>query len=245
MWYFFKSWCCGCCDDCCELEQPINTFDNFSYRGITEAPLLQRNYTYMVRNQGQQGISLGNRIKITENSCLRVGWKFHIAVDFRDIEKAWDAIKDIVMEENIMETKMIPKHYLKRMSQEELGREITIYAYREDDSMDWWPLITKIEAALDAAGVRQGRLCPATLAIPGCKYFSYRCEQRPVPVQYNYMTPREFYTSRSISINCMYIDIVMAQIIAQENGTHPANPYDFPVPEFIMRLLNRVEPEIL
>jgi hypothetical protein len=234
MW-FFKS-CCCCCS-CCYSE-PINSFDNFSYRGITEAPDLQRTDSspYRVHNQGINGISLIHIKKRTENSRLQVGWKFHIAIDLRDIAKAWNATKDIFMRLNIIETKMIAREYLERMPVDKLGREITIYAFKESNDMDWWPIIQELEAALRAVKVRSIPHSPATEIVPNCEYFSFRCDRRPIPPQYEYMPPHEFYSNRSISVNMMYLGIEDALRIAATNGTSPANPYNFAIPNFITNL---------
>ena len=237
---FFKL--CCCCSNCCDCcRQPIDHFDNFSYRGITEAPQLQGTLTYKIFNRGRQGIILYNLSRRTPNKGFEVGWKFHIAIDFHDIEKAWDLIKDIIIRENLIQTKLIAKEYLKQMTEEELGREITLYAFKEEDDMNWRPIIQEIENVLYTAEISPSRPCSAGQSIPGCRYFTYRCDQKPIPMQFNYLSEREFYTSKSISSRLMYIDIREAQLTARERGSQPYNPYDFAVPDFITRLINRVE----
>jgi hypothetical protein len=241
MWLFR---CCGCCDCCPDevLNAPIDSFDNFSYRGVTEAPHLQITLTYQVFNRGRQGIILYNLTKRTDNKRLQVGWKFHIAVNAQDIERAWNLIKDIIIKENIVQTKLIAKEYLEQMEEAELGREITIYAFKEDDDMEWRPIIDEIEHELATAGIPPGiTRCPIGLPIPGRGYFTCRCDQRRVPEQYRYMSERDFYTSNSISKRLLYIEIDEAQRIAEETGTQSYNPYDFAVPDFITRLITITE----
>jgi hypothetical protein len=243
--FLFKYYCC-CCRCCCEEEQPIDYFDDFSYRGITQAPDLQYTDTkpYRVENQGIHGVSLLNILRNASNTRLQVGWKFHIAINYRDIEKAWNTIRGIIMDANITETKVIPQEYLARMSPTALGREITIYAFKEEDGMDWRPLIEKIETALAVARVREGLLHRATERIPGCRYFSFRCDMKPIPPCYDYMQAYDFYRDASISIENMYIDADKAYETAGQRSASPANPYNFEPPPFIVALLNASRLEV-
>ena len=114
---------------------------------MMEASHLQRNETYWALDQGRDGVTLFHISRETENSDLKVGWKFHIAVDYRHIRKAWDqVIKDIIIRENILEVKLISKQSVADMLPEQRGREFTIYAYKESNTMDWLSIIQEIEA---------------------------------------------------------------------------------------------------
>ncbi len=126
------------------------------------------------------------------------GWKLHVGVDStredNNLEKAWNAIVNILMEYQILEAKIITEVVRQKMLNPEfslnrpinLGKEITIYIFRntEKNEDEWQRFINALEAALEKKGVRPSLIFnPKDKIIPNSKYLSCRDDSPPTRAQ--------------------------------------------------------------
>lgn len=77
------------------------------------------------------------------------GWKIHLSIARKDVEKAWDAICPILIRHGVYQAKfraMIYEHSF------QAGKEIVIYAFKSP-GLDWNQILNEIEVALNAARI--------------------------------------------------------------------------------------------
>ncbi len=162
------------------------------------------------------------------NYNLNTGWKFHIGVHSSDIPRAWNIIKDILMEYRIFHAKCMlqdsANYEQTRMDGQ--GREITIYAFNEpDDRNNWFELVHAIEEALKSQNVRAVANSSACDPLPNCHYISYRCDQGEDGTQ--------------------YLNHEDAIAEAKNNENQVYNPYNKPMPTFLTNLTQILSSEEL
>jgi Salmonella virulence-associated 28kDa protein len=105
------------------------------------------------------------------------GFKFHISIEHSDLEKGWEIIITHLINHEVFLSKIIFVDALPLMaaSRNQCGKEITIYAYREDrPAPAWQRLIENITHDLVKNQIKPGPLPPSDIEIPGSNYFSYR-----------------------------------------------------------------------
>lgn len=131
------------------------------------------------------------------------GLKLHVSLDTHpegNIEKGWEIVRNILMENDVNYFKIIRPEQLKKSSNylEDPGREITIYAFRENDcqfdggkpSTDhvkrFEKIIEEITCKLAEAGVQPAALPKKDTAIEGSNYISWRNDNDRKLVQVEY-----------------------------------------------------------
>jgi len=133
---------------------------------------------------------------LIEGKAPSGGWKLHLAIDDTipgNVAKAWNAIKDILIEERIVECKVIKKELSFARDMDQCGKQITIYQFF-NPNRDWGKIINQIECALLRNDVRPGRFSPGDQPIQGSRFISYRndlssnrtCSIRPREARGNY-----------------------------------------------------------
>ncbi len=112
------------------------------------------------------------------------GLKFHISLpeqneNMRKI--GWKVIKDILIEKQITEFKILKKGEKMSKDEEQRGKDVTIYANLNPDlrTKDWQALLQQITQELVKAGVSPGYRCPDDKNKPekpvqGSNYITYR-----------------------------------------------------------------------
>ncbi|HVY53223.1 MAG TPA: hypothetical protein VHA13_01750 [Gammaproteobacteria bacterium] len=124
------------------------------------------------RAPGSLFINFGCQDIITNNV---VGWKAHISVDDSDIEnlaRAWDAIKDIFIDEKLVTKVVIPNAGFYK-DPVQFGKQITIYCHATPER-DWQDVFNRIENALAIEDIKTNGFSPSDKAIIGSKFISYR-----------------------------------------------------------------------
>ena len=115
---------------------------------------------------------------------VRKGYKLHISLkDDRDgnLERGWDIIVAELIRHRVCFFKIIADDMRAQLAadEEQRGKAITIYAFREIRSTPaWQQLIQDITQALANEGVIPGALPDSDEPIPGCNYVSYRNDGR-------------------------------------------------------------------
>ena len=107
------------------------------------------------------------------------GFKFHISLaNFEDnVAKGWNIIKAHLIIHEVLLSKIIFINALHLMtkSRNQCGKEITIYAYRENrPSQAWQKLIEDVTHDLIKNQIKPGPLPPSDTEISGSNFFSYR-----------------------------------------------------------------------
>lgn len=89
---------------------------------------------------------------------INEGWKFHVSLgtDENNIKKAWDIIKDIVIEENLGAIKVVRSG--KEMTGDQQGKEITIYTWVNVNKTpeNWVDIMSKVTTKLHENRIRPG-----------------------------------------------------------------------------------------
>lgn len=130
---------------------PVKAFINFGYIG--------RNPAYKSVIKGVPG-----------------GWKLHVAICdtvVGNVARAWNAIKDILIEQRIAESKIIKPGVSFAHNLEQSGKQITIYQYYNPER-DWDMIINQIEQRLRMAQILPATFSPTDKRISGSAYISYR-----------------------------------------------------------------------
>ncbi|MEA2076880.1 MAG: hypothetical protein U9O95_02565 [Candidatus Marinimicrobia bacterium] len=104
------------------------------------------------------------------------GWKLHIAIDDKNPEnivKAWDIIKDILIDQRIAEAKVIKPGVSFASDVTQCGKQITIYQFFNPER-DWNAIIHEIELRLMRAEIHAGQFSPTDKPVTGSMYITYR-----------------------------------------------------------------------
>lgn len=105
------------------------------------------------------------------------GWKLHIAIDDvipGNVARAWNIIKDILIEERISTSKVIKpgESFVDDVTQ--CGKQITIYQFFNPER-NWGVIINEIEGRLLSAGIVPApEFSPTDRPIIGSRYITYR-----------------------------------------------------------------------
>lgn len=109
-------------------------------------------------------------------SSIHSGWKLHLAIydaDGDNVAKAWDALKDILINYRIAESKVIKPGISFSQDPIQYGKQITIYQFY-NPNRDWARIVNEIETALRLNDIRPAACSPSDKRIPGSNYISYR-----------------------------------------------------------------------
>ncbi|MBS0351535.1 MAG: hypothetical protein JSR33_10205 [Proteobacteria bacterium] len=109
---------------------------------------------------------------------LKCGWKFHISINDLiegNMRHAWNIICPILMRYQVNSFKVVPKgvhHGIEEIQQ--VGKQVTIYAFKNDISVTEWEIILKeLHNNLVAANIVPGPLPISDKSIAGSHYLSY------------------------------------------------------------------------
>jgi len=143
----------------------------FSYQNLMQEPFQQGPFGRYSEPAGTAFYFLHNE----PGPDRGTGWKFHISVDGADVPKAWDAVADYLLDNNIGPCKVVNPTYAERFSDpanRQAGKMITVYDFGANT--DWQRCMQDIENILAKEGVRPGKEVQGDKAINGSRYLSYR-----------------------------------------------------------------------
>lgn len=111
------------------------------------------------------------------------GLKFHISLpeDIENLDKGWDIVKTILMDNNITAFKVIRQGRKMSEDPDQRGKTITVYADKNPEKCldEWGKILERITKELTKANVPPGYRPPGTTEkpekpIPGSNYITYR-----------------------------------------------------------------------
>lgn len=111
------------------------------------------------------------------------GYKFHISLDDSkhdsNLENGWNIINNILMKHQVYLYKIIKDGSREKMYKDpqQCGKEVTIYAFKEDrKSEQWQEIFQEITDELAKNNIRPGPIPLTDKTIQGCNYVSYRTD---------------------------------------------------------------------
>jgi hypothetical protein len=224
-------------------NEVVERYPNYSYNRLVSNPFI-RSYNYsIVPNFNDQlsinGYSLWRIIQSNSkhledvNADICVGWKFHVGIHSNylreDLEKTWNIVKDEMIHNRIIQTKIL---LLKTLQADVSARNraITIYAFKEFDNKNWFPIIISIEETLARVGVHPlQETAGACTFLPNCRYIQYRCDKRPGYPEQQYRNPR--------FKRYVYVGEEDAIKDSKVSGNQSHNPFSLSMPLFLERLI--------
>jgi hypothetical protein len=114
---------------------------------------------------------------IYKRSGIKCGWKFHLAIDSKDVGRSWDIIKDILIDNKIVSSKVVKENEISGLVNHptQCGKQITIYCRTKSElSKDWQGIITKITQSLINVKIQPASFSPGDQPVYGSPYVSYR-----------------------------------------------------------------------
>ncbi len=222
---FFSKWCC-----CCGARNVDgNAYPEFNYENIIAIGSFENKSMSYGSNIADDFIHVGLTIEEISNSQKRrLGWKLHIGVYYKDIPRAWNIIKDILIRYNIFHAKgMLKDTALREQSKKRgHGREITIYAFNEPPDRDNWnDFLQELDVALKNNNIQKVNPSPACAPLSGYRYISCRCDQGEEDND--------------------YLGYERAIEIAEGSEKEAYNPYGRKPPKFLENLIEFVSPRSL
>ncbi len=115
-------------------------------------------------------------------STQKFGWKLAISLGHEpkdNIEKAYNLIKIILIDNRICSAKVVCPEYLSQMPQDQLGKEMRIYPYANPPGTNWAKIITDISRVLTENNIQPGLCAPGDRQIDGSLYVTYRNDAKP------------------------------------------------------------------
>lgn len=244
--------CCCCENEEIALVSPDEeaiTNNNYDLIGYLNSKFAH----YAAKESGSGYITFSRKISPENKEELRlVGWKFHITIPPDQVHEAAVIISDIVVREGIRELKFYTPQSLdfgyqkylnsdcdigKKMTKQEFKsrfdlKEFTLYFFQHPDK-NWYDIIRETEARLFSKGIiSKAFVPPACKRIPGCQYFSCRCDQRNVPDELCYW---DGSVKGKVDEKLMMEIYISEEDASREFEQQAYNPYNHPVPEFIQR----------
>jgi hypothetical protein len=115
------------------------------------------------------------------NPYLMSEWKFHLSVDGRDVQKAWDIMVDTLMadRDSTHKAKVANPETLRAIfnpgqdNEYYTGKTMTLYPKESTDPAHYKKLLTDIESKFRAAGIREGLDISTDRKVPGSRYLHY------------------------------------------------------------------------
>lgn len=107
------------------------------------------------------------------------GWKIHVSVDPGRVAAAWDAILPIVAEARL-QAKVAGPALVGRLgdsSHRQAGKMLVLYAETAPDVGRWRAVLTRVEEALDKAGVTPGPRVAGDRPVRGSAYLQRRADR--------------------------------------------------------------------
>lgn len=108
------------------------------------------------------------------------GWKFHISVNdenFKNVEKAWDILKDILIRHSIKLSKVVrPDFQISIKIPKQRGKQITIYQFLNAELENWEQILIDITYAFTKNGIEPGHAPISDHPIRGTPYVYYRTD---------------------------------------------------------------------
>lgn len=114
-----------------------------------------------------------------EHGAGHEGWKVHVAVDATQISSAWDAILPIAAEARL-HAKVGGPGVLANLADpdhRQAGKTIVIYAETGPEPERWSRILSDVEAALGAAGIRPGPRVAGDRPVAGSAYMQVRADR--------------------------------------------------------------------
>lgn len=162
----------------------------FSYQSLTnsfnsELNKLPQDDTYIAYGHGVFYILSREPIPGGEtqegNVFEEYGLKFHISLPENESLRglAWDLVKDILIEHQLVQFKVVRSGYKMSDVHGQAGKDITIYAYKnpEKNLQEWQMILQKINDDLSNAQIPPGAKVQGTVNLPEVSlspYISYR-----------------------------------------------------------------------
>lgn len=103
-----------------------------------------------------------------------VGWKLHISIDKSQVGVAWDSLLPIFIKHKIGMLKIRNNAEVNEDEREQIGKEITIYAFIEPEIMSWRQILTEINEALVTNNITPSTKPQYNIEVQGSDYLSYR-----------------------------------------------------------------------
>lgn len=164
-----------------EIWTVVNSYDTVKcgeYTAFwTPIPPEVHGFVFLRRNEPNQYQQKSPLLKTRSN-----GYKIHISIydssdDSSNLMLAWDILARNVLRHNVYQVKIIAPGFrrLLRQDDEQRGKEITIYSFKEERPTAAWLLFfDDVTREFVTNSVIPGALPPGDLSITGSNYFSYR-----------------------------------------------------------------------
>lgn len=159
----------------------VNSYDTVKYGEYTAfwtpIPREVNGFVFLRRNEPNQYQQKSPLLKTRSN-----GYKIHISIydssdDSSNLILAWDILARNILQHNVYQVKIIAPDFRKllRQDDEQRGKEITIYSFKEERPTEAWLLFFyDVTREFVANSVIPGALPSGDLSITGSNYFSYR-----------------------------------------------------------------------